>query len=112
MTAWTAELDHVSRALLDQALDRLEQSDAEALPRQLAGAKSGFPHIRKLQLGGRVRLRPLLCTGPQDKREELTFLVPAFERNGKFDPANAVQQADERRLAVEADETRRIPYDR
>lgn len=112
MTLWYEELDHVSQALLDQALDRLEQVDADALPALFAGAKKGYPHIRKLQLGGKVRLRPLLCTGPQDKRKELTLLMPAFERNGKFDPNDAVEQADKRREEVERDETRRIPYER
>lgn len=112
MTPWYEGLDYVSQALLDQALDRLEQVDADALPALLAGAKKGYPHIRKLQLGGKVRLRPLLCTGPHDKREELTFLMPAFERNGKFDPTDAVQQADKRREEVESDEAKRIPYER
>ncbi len=64
MTPWHQGLDHVSQALLDQALDRLEQANAEALPGLLAGTKKGYPHVRKLQLGGKVRLRPLLCTGP------------------------------------------------
>lgn len=112
MTEWYEELDSISKALLDQALDRLGQVDMEALPGLIAGSKRGFPHIRKLQVGGKVRLRPLLCTGPQDKRRELTFLVPAFERNGRFDPPDAVEQAERRRIEVEGAEERRRRYDR
>jgi hypothetical protein len=117
MTEWERELEREGRnaaslALLDQALDRLEQADFEELPRMIAGTLPRYPDIRKLQLGGRVRLRPLLCTGPENKREELTFLMPAFERNWIFDPKDAVEQADRRRKALLDGSRKRIVYER
>jgi hypothetical protein len=111
MTDWYRDLDETSQALLDQALDRLEQARQEDLPGLIKGT-SGGREIRKLQVGGKIRLRPLLCTGPQDKVRELTFLMPAFERNWKFDPADAVEQAETRRRALLEDRSRRRIYER
>jgi hypothetical protein len=117
MTEWEGGLgkegkNAASLALLDQALDRLEQADFDDLPRMIAGTLPRYPEIRKLQIGGKVRLRPLLCTGPINKREELTFVMPAYERNWQFDPKDAVEQADKRRLALLDGSGRRIPYER
>lgn len=117
MTDWQKELKQegksgTSLALLEQALDRLEQASFEELPRLVAGTRPQYPDIRKLQLGGKIRLRPLLCTGPIEKRAELTFLVPAFERNGQFDPKDAVEQADRRRKGLLDGSRKRQIYER
>jgi hypothetical protein len=101
-----------SLALLEQALDRLEQARPEDLPHLIAGPLSSHHELYKLQVGGKIRLRPILCRGPADKRRELTFLVPAYERNWKFDPPDAVKRAQRRLNEIKADPEKRRRYDR
>jgi hypothetical protein len=117
LTEWRRKLERegvegMSLSLLDNALDQLEEVEHEALPRLIAGTWPRYPEIRKLQLGGKVRLRPLLCIGPASKRTELTFLMPAYERNGRFDPRDAPEQADRRRKLLISDLGRRRLYER
>jgi len=91
----------------DQAADRLSQASPEALPGFVAGPLIGYRHLYKLRLGGKVRLRPILCKGPIEPERELTFLVPAFERGGRIEPADALAKADRRRQEVLFDGSRR-----
>ena len=90
----------------------LEEVHHSALPGLIAGTWPQHPEIRKLQLGGKVRLRPLLCTGPFDKLHELTFLIAAYERNGKYDPKGAPKKADRRRKLLLGNKGRRQHLER
>lgn len=109
MTFWVATKEVREHAgYLDQALDRLEQtSNPDKLPGIFVGPVAPSRHVYKLRLGGKVRLRPMLCLGPVDNPKELTFLIGAFERNWKLDPPDAVQRADERRDEIIADPKKR-----
>jgi hypothetical protein len=64
MTNWvkTKEVREFSGAI-DQALDRLEQAGS-TMPGFFVGPLASHRHVYKLRLGGKVRLRPLLCKGP------------------------------------------------
>lgn len=84
--------------------------DTSLLPGLMAGPIKRFPHLYKLQAGGKVRLRPLLCRGPFDAEVELTLLAPATERDGQFEPLNAPTQADNHRLEIIADARLRAEY--
>jgi len=97
---------------LDHALDRLEQAAAASLPGFFVGPLASYRHIYKLRLGGRVRLRPLLCREPIEPERELTFLIPAFERNWKLDPPDAPAKAERRRQEILFDGSRRRRYER
>jgi hypothetical protein len=99
-------------ANLDQALDRLEQAKPDSLPGIMVGPIAPSLHVYKLRLGGKVRLRPMLCKGPIRPDAELTFLQGAFERNNKLDPRDAFARADERRLEVLDQPQKRKRYDR
>src|SRR5436309_8399056 len=100
MTNWvkTKEVREFSGAI-DQALDRLEQADS-TMPGFFVGPLASHRHIYKLRLGSKVRLRPLLCKGPGDPDRELTFLMPAFERNWEFHPPDAPARAERRRQEI------------
>lgn len=97
---------------LDHALDRLEQAGVASLPGFFVGPLASFRHVYKLRLGGRVRLRPLLCKGPIEPERELTLLIPAFERNWKLDPPDAPAKAERRRQEILFDRSRRRRYER
>jgi hypothetical protein len=96
----------------EQAVDRLSQAAPESLPGIVAGPLRGHRHLYKLRLGGKVRLRPLLCKGPLEPERELTFLLPAFERDGRLHPADALAKADRRRQEILFDDRRRRPFRR
>ena len=53
---------------------------------------------------------PLLCRGTKDLDAELTLLVGATERDGRFEPLNAPEKADSRREEIVDDDTFRQPY--
>ncbi len=112
LTEWRAGLQTVQQAQLDGKTDLLEVSNRiELLPGLVIGPIRRSRRIYKLQIGAKVRLRPLLCKGPRDKLQELTFLVGATERDFKFDPPRAQETAEARLLEVESDLTKRIPYE-
>ena len=115
LTEWMAQLKDKGNddyAHMEHALDRLGQAKPSDLPGILRGTTPQTRQIYKLQLGGKVRLRPLWCRGPMDKTTELTFLFPAYERNGVFDPPDAPGQAENRRLQIIGDPTKRRLYER
>jgi hypothetical protein len=113
--AWRDRLQVAQQAQLDQKLDVLARADNEMLPGLIAGPLRvkgvKYPHIYKLQIGGKVRLRPLLCRGPFDADKEITLLVGATERDGKFDPAGAPDQAVVRREEIKNDARLRKSYE-
>lgn len=114
LTAFRAELTIAQQAQLDSATMRLEGVDnADMVPKLIAGVK-GYRHIYKLQIGGKVRLRPLLCRGPMptdDKNQVLTFLIGARERDMKFVPRDAPKKAKQRREDLITGNAIRRPYE-
>lgn len=112
--AWRDRLQVAQQAQLDQKLDALARADSEMLPGLIAGPLRikgvKYPHIYKLQIGGKIRLRPLLCRGPFDAEKEITLLAGATERDGKLDPPGAPDQAVARREEIKSDARLRKPY--
>lgn len=56
---------------------------------------------------GHVQLRPMLCYGPIHLDSEVTLLVGAIERDGKLEPKNYLEKADEHRSELIRDPKRR-----
>jgi hypothetical protein len=108
-----ARLTTRDRAALNQKLDRLRQMDFDLAigTKLLAGPIEKQRHIYKLVIHGDVMLRPLLCRGPIDPQTEYTLLLGAIERGGRL-PRDAPQQADDNRLSVLDDPSRRTPHER
>ena len=108
---WQDGLPTPQRAQLDEKLFTLEgTSDLSLLPGLIAGPIKHRPHIYKLRVGGKVRLRPLLCRGPFDPDVELTFLASATERDNVLEPPGALDIAERRRTEVISNEEYRAPY--
>jgi hypothetical protein len=101
------------RAVLNQKLDRLRQMDFDLAigTKLLAGPIEKQRHIYKLVIHGDVMLRPLLCRGPIEPTVEYTLLLGAMERGGKL-PTGAPLQAEENRIAVLHNPSRRAPHER
>ncbi len=98
-----------SQAMFDSKVKAIQQVGADALPRLIHGPLPGYPHLWKLKIGGKVRLRPIACKGPEDRENEITILLGATERDWQL-PANACKKAEDRRLEVENDLGRRRRY--
>jgi hypothetical protein len=108
---WSRTLEKKYLAMLNRRLKALEdETERDLLPGLIDGPIRGYPHIYKLRIGGRVRLRPLLCKGPIDPDNELTLLIGATERDWMFDPEDAPQIAEERRLEILSDYRRRCTH--
>lgn len=112
---WRDNQQVPQRIQFDEKLDSLASAGPELLPGLIAGplrikGKGKFPHIYKLQMGGKIRLRPLLCRGTKDFNAEVTLLIGATERDGQFEPLNAPEKADSRRQEILDDDTFRQPY--
>ncbi len=104
LTRFRARLATAQQAQLDAYLLMVEDiDDVASMPNLVGPIRDGgrpCPHIYKLQIGGKVRLRPLLCRGPMgadDKGRVLTFLKGAKEVGDRFRPRNAPQKAVSRR---------------
>ena len=78
-------------------------------PQLLTGTKSR--NIKKLQIKGRLQLRPLLCRGPINMEQEYTFLLGAIERNYKYEPRDAIKKAETNRTNLLTDNSRRILHE-
>lgn len=100
LAAWSRSLDSKYRAMLHRRLKALEETEPSLVPGLVEGPIRGHPHIYKLKIGGKVRLRVLLCKGPIDNNKELTFLMGATERDYKWDPPNAPTIAEARRQEI------------
>ena len=97
---WSRGLESGDRAKLHRKLKALEDTEPGLIPGLLSGPINGYPHIYKLRIGGKVRLRPLLCKGPIEKDSELTLLMGATERDWKWNPHNAREVAVARRQEI------------
>ena|SRR3989442_15562768 len=108
--AWSKSLQKPELAKLNRRLKALEDNGPALLPQMLAGPLTGYPHIYKLKMNGRVALRPLLCKGPINNETEFTLLKGAFEVGNQWQPASAPSEAVTRRGIVVADPRRRTPH--
>ena len=112
---WRDDQQVPQRTQFDEKLDSLASAGPEMVPGLIAGplsvkGKGKFRHIYKIQMGGKIRLRPLLCRGTQNLDAELTLLIGATERDGQLEPLNAPEKADSRREEILNDDTHRQPY--
>lgn len=96
-------------ALLDQKLMLLASSGPDLAPGLLARLGGGFLKLKVRAMG--VQLRPLLCEGPIANDTEFTILIGAVERDGKLQPHDARDRAEEFRRIIVADPSRRRRYD-
>lgn len=104
---WTENLEKNYRGMLHRRLQAVEATEPGLITGLIVGPIRGYPHIYKLQIGGKVKLRPLLCKGPADTLGELTLLMGATERDFRWEPDDAPGTAELRRQEILADPTRR-----
>jgi hypothetical protein len=107
---WTKELQKPQRIRLRQKLDLLAQAGSDLPPQLLAG--TGVPHIYKLKVQGNPKLRPLLCKGTADNKNEFTILIGALEIQWEFEPKDALAKAIERREELLNDVNKRCKHER
>ena len=88
--------------------DLLAQHGDELPPGLLSD--TSIPTIKKIRVNGRVAVRLMLCRGPIDVAAEFTLLMGVVEKDRKLIPENAEAIAEERRLAVKNDGSRRINH--
>jgi hypothetical protein len=110
ISEWREGLQTNQQAQLDGRIDALRGADIKLAQSLMTGTIQGT-HIRKLRLGGKVRLRPLLCLGPSDPRAAITFLAGATERDSKLAPPGVLGTACVRREEILHDPTRRRRYE-
>jgi hypothetical protein len=107
---WTEDLTTASRAKLNAKLDMLAKTGDDLMPHVLTGTDT--PGIYKLRVKGKVQLRPMLCKGPITKNTEFTLLIGAKEVQSKLVPIKADLKANQRKITIEQDNTRRIEHER
>lgn len=116
LTDWRDELPIVQQAQLDEKTLFLEgQANYDEIPPRIVVGPirykgTSYPGIYKLQIGGKVAMRPLLCRGPQRKQIELTFLIGATERDTWFSPKTAPETAKRHLDDITSDNRRRRRY--
>lgn len=98
------------RARLDMRIDLLERVEDDLPPGLLHNTKC--KHIMHLVVNGQVTLRPMLCRGPSDMKKEFTFLFGATERDRKYVPRNAPDEAEKNRIELTLDIRRRCKHER
>lgn len=109
ITSW--ELQKRERARLDAKIDMLRAVDFDTAQQMIRGVKNHRGVFKYQVTVQHVQLRPLLCYGPSKPRQELTFLVAAYERDWKWEPANAPDIATERISEVKDDPAKRRIYE-
>jgi hypothetical protein len=95
-------------ATFQAKLDTLEQGGPEASPGLIVGPLA--KDIFKMRIKGNrgwVQLRPMVCYGPFSPDREVTLLVGAIEKDGKYDPQNAVARAQDNIGVLRANPHRR-----
>ena len=100
------------QARFDGRIDLLEKLGPEPFKADWCGPLGKGIWKLKIKGGGPVRQhRFMLCRGPVDKNSEVTLLVPAFEKDGKLEPADALEQALQRGEEVASNpHERRTPW--
>jgi hypothetical protein len=96
-------------AKLNAKLDAIANAAPDLVDALLAGV-NGYPHLRKIKIHGNPQLRPLLCKGPINNENEFTLLCGTREIQSKLQPSASL--AEERRLALKEDATKRCPHER
>ena len=100
ITEWYEELGIEAQEEFHARLKRLAILKRHLWARPLyALEKDGIGKIRFS--GEKIQYRPLGWFGPEEG--QFTLLFPAEERNNRFDPSDAVQQAIQRRTLVLSD---------
>ena len=107
---WSKRLESGYRGVLHRRLKALEETEPGLVPGLLEGPIRGYRHIYKLKIGGKVKLRLLVCKGPIDNDNELTLLMGATERDWKFEPRNAPAIAEARRQEIIENPQRRCNH--
>lgn len=108
---WTASLQKVQRAKLNERLDKLALHGEELVPGVLTDTH--VAGIRKLRVRGNVQLRPLLCNGPVSVGKEYTLLMGATEKDDEWQPKKAPEAAVAIKNEVKKDpKTRRKNHER
>jgi hypothetical protein len=110
MKKWSAGLQKKERAKLNSKIDALEMHGADLIPGILS--PTGVPNIFKLRVKGKVQLRPLVCEGPGHGKLAFTFLLGAKEISSEYDPANALEMAEEIRNELLVHPERRTKHER
>lgn len=108
ITEW--ELQTEQRAKLDAKLDMLDNADFETAKQILRGIR-GYGGLFKIRIQGRVQLRPIMCYGPLDTDKEITFLLPAREIGGDWNPRDAPELALARMSELQRYPSRRRRYE-
>ena len=99
------------QAKLDLAVDRLRTLDFGLNSTKLVAGPLKGSKVFKLRLRCENReLRPMLCRGPLEPLGDCTLLLGAIERDGKLDPADAVQRAEGNRRKLKEDRSLRARY--
>ena len=108
---WSSSLQKVQLAKLNEKLDALAMHGDALHPHMLTDTHvSG---IKKLRVQGNVKLRPLLCNGPADVKNEYTLLKGAKEIGGIWSPAAAPKKANQIKTEVSNDlQNRRKKHER
>jgi len=98
-------------ARLNLRLDLLERHGSDLPPNMLAG--TSFRNVDKLRIFGRNQTwRIMLCKGPINPNFEFTLLYAAQEKDRKLIPRDAYHRADQNRLAIIENESRRKLHER
>jgi hypothetical protein len=108
--AWWQGLQKNERAKLSRRLKLLEDNGPGLAPQMLAGPISGYPHIYKLRINGKIAVRPLLCKGPINNDIEFTLLKGALEVGNQWQPTSAPGDAVTHRGIILKDAKRRVPH--
>ena len=98
--SWSKSLEKGYLARLNRQLKALEDNGPDLIPGMLFGPITGYRHIYKLKIGHKLALRPLLCRGPLNNDSEFTLLLGAIEKGWKWDPRNAPEIAEARRVEI------------
>lgn len=109
---WSSKLQKNQKAKLDEKLTKLELYGQSLYPQLLTD--SPVPGIQKLRItAGNVQLRPLLCRGPINIRQEYTLLMGAKEIGSEWSPKDAPKTANSKRqLVITSPSTGRIKHER
>jgi hypothetical protein len=107
---WCRRLQKHDLLRLNQKLDLLEQSGHQLCP-GLVGPIHNSRHLYKIKVNGSVAVRLFLCKGPIEMDTEYTLLLGAFEVGDKL-PEGTLEAAEQYRLDIVRDQTRRCIHER
>ncbi len=125
IASWLQGLPKAQLAKVNAKLSMLSRYGHETLPNFVTPAV-GSGTIKEIVIKGNRALRLLFCrgpieigrNGPNGKKHkpsiwaapEFTFLLGAEERDNRYVPRDAVQQAVNRRTIIMNDPSRRVPH--